>query len=373
MQHNYNSEDLINRYKSGTCSLEEKAIVESWHIKMLAESDFMPDEEELNRAGKAIWAALPLHEGRHTPKKMGLWLKYAAAAVLLVVSAGLYFVNFKGTDASKQPSAARYKNDVNPGGNKAILVLADGKKVVLDDAKDGLLAREGKAMINKTADGQLTYHNQQEGAAVMNKLSTPKGGQYQVVLPDGSKVWLNSASTLTFPTAFTGGSRDIQLSGEAYFEVAKNKVLPFKVHTDKQVVEVLGTHFNVNSYAGETTIKTTLLEGSVKVAVGGKDYLLKPGQQASVGNRVKIINADVDQAVAWMNGDFNFKDENIHSIMRKLERWYDIEVVYKGEVSDIDFGAEISRSRSLSQVLTILEETGGVHFKIEGRRVTVMP
>jgi len=373
---NYNSEDLLYKYKQGTCSEEERAIVESWHIKALYDNSFMPDEEELIRAKKAIWDALPIHHEATNRPIRSLWTRYAAAAsFIFMLSAGVYFYITKKEKPSVQlTQAQRFKNDVDPGSNKAVLILADGKQVPLDNAQSGLLARQGEANIQKTADGQIIYNqnDQSEKNVLINRLVTPRGGQHKITLSDGTHVWLNSASTLSYPTVFTGKSREVKLSGEAYFEVAHNPGLPFRVISDKQVVQVLGTHFNVNCYPTEDVVKTTLLEGSVKVLFETKDYLLKPGQQAGVDKQVQIQKADVDQTMAWMNGDFNFKDDNIRSIMRKLERWYDIEVVYDGAVSDIDYGAEISRTKSLAQVLNILEKAGNVHFKIEGRRVTVM-
>jgi transmembrane sensor len=375
-KNNYNSADLLFKYKQGTCSEEELAIVESWHIKELYNNDFIPEEAELIRAKKAIWDALPIHDQRKNKSVHPLWMKYAAAAsFIFMLSAGLYFYATKKEKANIQlTQAERFKNDVDPGSNKAVLILADGRKVTLDNAQSGLLAQQGEADIQKTADGQIIYNqnDQLKKEVLINRLVTPRGGQHKIVLSDGTRVWLNSASMLSYPTTFSGNSREVKLSGEAYFEVAHNPKLPFKVVSDKQVIQVLGTHFNVNCYPTETAVKTTLLEGSVKIIHETNDFLLKPGQQAVVANRVQIQKADLDQAMAWMNGDFNFKDDNIRSIMRKLERWYDIEVIYDGTVSDIDYGAEISRTKSLAQVLNYLEKTGNVHFKIEGRRVTVM-
>lgn len=375
--HQYKAEELLHKYRTGTCTAEERAIVESWHIKEIASSNFMPDQEELERVGQSIWAALPLHEKSEEPKIRFLWLRYAAAAVLIGAIITFFYIykNSNGGPQNLVSQSDRFKNDVEPGGNKATLVLASGEVVTLDDVRSGMLAHEGKTGIRKTSEGQLVYDQQRrdQNTALTNKLSTPKGGQYQLVLPDGTKVWLNSASTLVYPTAFNGPDREVELNGEAYFEVAKNKLMPFIVHSHKQAVRVLGTHFNINSYPSEESIKTTLIEGSVQVDFNGNSCLLKPGQQAEASGGIRVRKADTDQVLSWLNNDFNFKDENIESIMRKLERWYDITVVYEGKVSDIGFGAEISRTRTLAQVLKILEKTGSVHFKIEGRRVTVMP
>ena len=380
MQEKFDAKTLINRYRSGLCSAEEKAIVESWHIQSIRDAKYVPDEAELSRVGESIWAALPLHE-RRTKQSFPLWAKYMSAACLLLIAFILVYQFYDTGDDYKNGmvnttiKSGRYQDDVVPGGNKARLTLADGKELVLDGAADGLLANQGSADIKKTADGQLIYiADRTKHAAVLNTLSTPKGGQYRLTLPDGTRVFLNSASSITYPTVFNGSKRSVKLSGEAYLEVAANKDFPFEVQTDRQIIKVLGTHFNVSNYQDEGVAKTTLIEGKVKIVVAAREYQLLPGQQATVNQtKVHISNEDVDQAVAWMHGDFIFRDENIQSIMRKLERWYDIEVAYEGSVKDVDFGAEISRNKNLSQVLKILEETGGAHFKIEGRRVTVMP
>jgi transmembrane sensor len=210
---------------------------------------------------------------------------------------------------------------------------------------------------------------------VYNTISTPRGGQYQLMLADGSKVWLNAASSLRFPASFVGKERKVELLGEAYFEVAKNAKMPFKVKVNGMEVEVLGTHFNINSYENESTIRTTLLEGSVKINKNNSSSLLKPGQQAQMNKagEIKIINdADVEEAIAWKEGKFQFDRADIHDIMRQLTRWYDVDVEYKGTVSS-HFGGTISRDVNLSQVLNMLHLTGEVKFQVEDRKVVVMP
>ncbi|WEK18982.1 MAG: FecR domain-containing protein [Candidatus Pedobacter colombiensis] len=380
MKNIYQSEDLLYKYKTGTCSDEERAIVESWHISELLNNDFIPDEEELNKAGKAIWAALPIHDDVEEQKVVPLWRKYAvAASVALILSVGgIYFLGQEKKQAiMAEPQAKRFKNDVNPGGNKAILTLADGSKISLDDVANGKVAQQSGIVISKTADGQLEYRVDNKVASSKapqyNTVSTPRGGQYQLVLPDGTHVWLNAASKLKFPSSFAQlDSRKVELSGEAYFEVTKDKQRPFKVEAASQEVVVLGTHFNIDAYAGGSATKTTLLEGRVRLKSNAKDYLLKPGQQAIVGSIVRIDEVDTDDVVAWKNGNFIFSDNDIKTVMTALERWYDIEVVYEGSISSVGFNAEISRDRTLIQVLKALEKTGNVRFRIEGRRVIVM-
>ncbi|MNK03729.1 fec operon regulator FecR [compost metagenome] len=311
------------------------------------------------------------------------YFKYSvAAAIFVVFSVVLYFYINDNRQAKQGDLTAQHQgNDVNPGGNKAILTLADGSKISLTDAGNGELAKQAGIVVTKTKDGQLVYEISKGNAAatevLYNTINTPAGGQYQINLPDGTTVWLNALSSLRYPTVFNAARRKVVLTGEAYFEVAKNPNQPFVVTTNgagkAQDVTVLGTHFNINSYQNEDATKTTLLEGSVKVAASAQDVTIKPGQQAILNNTLKVMNVDVTQAIDWKNGNFYFNDENIESIMRKLARWYDIDVIYKGQIPSIDFGGEISRTKKLSEVLKVLETTRTIHFKIEGRRVTVMP
>ena len=337
-------------------------------------------------------------------KRYRLWLRLpvrqagiaAAALILIALSFGLYF--YSGPDRTTQYAIRNTKQDIAPGGNKAILTLADGRKISLTDATNGALAEQSGIRITKTGDGQLVYEVRHlEGGRTerslpavemtYNTIETPRGGQYQVILPDGTKVWLNAASSLKYPISFASlKERRVELNGEAYFEVAKDKSHPFVVNTVKQEIEVLGTHFNVNSYADEGLTKTTLLEGSVKVSapfstssLERAGVRLQPGQQSVLtGNGISVSEVNTEEAMAWKNGYFMFESENIKSIMRKIERWYDVEVVYNGEMPTDRFGGTVSRFGNVSQVLKKLELTNRVHFKIEampdgrqGRRIMV--
>ncbi|HUP11181.1 MAG TPA: FecR domain-containing protein, partial [Niastella sp.] len=282
---------------------------------------------------------------------------------------------------------------VMPGGNKAVLTLADGSTIVLDSAANGALTQQGATTIMKKQDGELVYHadgKKMTEAVAWNTIGTPRGGQYQVVLPDGTKVWLNAVSALRFPTSFTGNERVVQLTGEAYFEVSSllaspeggGKRIPFIVNVHPSFgdtgggrVEVLGTHFNVKAYHDEATIKTTLLEGSVKISSAKREYLMKPGQQARIGRDGKMAldeNADVDEAVAWKNGRFQFNDADVETVMRDIARWYDVTIEYAGKVPAEKFEGEIPRSSSITEVFKILE-LSNVHCKIEGKKITVLP
>ncbi|HWW42269.1 FecR family protein [Pedobacter sp.] len=315
----------------------------------------------------------------------------AAAAVLLVVGLGVFFYinSSHHVILNSVQNLGLAGNDIKPGGNKAYLVLSNGKRVSLTDAANGELAKEAGVEITKTADGQVVYktasdisgringrHPELDSGSrtnysnALNTIETPRGGQYQIRLPDGSKVWLNAASKLIYPVSFNGrGQRVVELSGEAYFEIFKNKLQPFVVKSKNQEVTVLGTHFNVNSYTDEGSVKTTLLEGSVKV----NNAVLKPGEQATLANnQLKVAEVNTAEVVAWKNGDFVFKTQDFRTIMRQIARWYDVDIIYDPSApADVPLGGQISRSKNISAILKIIEATGDVHFKIEGRRITV--
>jgi ferric-dicitrate binding protein FerR (iron transport regulator) len=303
----------------------------------------------------------------------------AAAAILILITAGIYLYQRPSEPVLVKTEIPRFQNDVAPGNNKAVLTLNDGSKINLDDAKTGILASESNINIKKTGTGQLEYvaGTQSVKTVKYNILSTPMGGEYQLVLPDGSKVWLNSGSTLKFPTSFIGKERIVELKGEAYFDITKNSKMPFLVRTNNAMdIKVLGTQFNVMAYDDEKNINTTLIEGSVEVLKGSGKTMLKPGQEAILNRgsgNIKVAPADLEQAIAWKNGYFIFYNENIESIMRKVSRWYNVDIVYQGNLSNKDFVGTISRNKNVSELLKMLELTGAVHFSIDGRRITVMP
>ncbi|WP_419788535.1 FecR family protein [Mucilaginibacter sp. SP1R1] len=264
-----------------------------------------------------------------------------------------------------------------PGGNRALLTLANGKTIYLDNAQNGVLAKEGNAQVDKTRDGQLVYKDGDNGEAnqvnAMNKVSTPRGGQYQLVLNDGTKVWLNSASSLSFPAVFSGKTREVEITGEAYFEVAKNAAMPFMVKTNHVVVEVLGTHFNVMAYNDEAATKTTLLEGAVKISNSEHTSFLKPGQRALLNQNgaIDVVNdPDAEDAIAWKNGLFQFRDAGIQTIMRQAARWYDVDVNYEGKIPVKQFTGSISRNVKASELLGMLKYVG-VNYRIEDKHITI--
>ena len=320
--------------------------------------------------------------------RLALWKRIAAAAaILLLFSTGAYFIFF---NSKKQKQIAKTnivapQNDVAPGGNKAVLTLGDDSKIILDNAKDGTLAKQGNTNISKLDDGRIAYSllNEKPTHLIYNTITTPRGGQYQLTLSDGSKVWLNAASSIRFPTTFIGNERKVEITGEAYFEVAPSispeggGKRPFIVNVaGKEEVEVLGTHFNINSYSDETSINTTLLEGKVKVTSLGTNHssLIAPGQQAQLNPDGKItLNNEVntDEIIAWKNGQFNFNSADIGNIMRQVSRWYDVDIIYEGQISKETFSGIVNRNSNVSQVLKIMEE-GGMKFKIDGNKITVL-
>lgn len=316
------------------------------------------------------------------------WRRYAVAAAVLIFIAGGWWVynNYNGRSAGENKMAAvKAPNDILPGSDKAVLTLADGSSILLDSAGIGSLAQQGGTRIIKLNNGQLAYEagnsNVKPGASASpvgyNTIVTPHGGQYQIVLPDGSRVWLNAGSYLRFPTSFSGSERMVEMKGEAYFEIAKNKSQSFIVKVNTSKVEVLGTDFNVMAYSDEASIKTTLLQGSVKVSEGGSEVLIKPGQQAVIdrsGSGIKKLNLNnrsLEQAIAWKNNEFYFDDDTIESIMRQLGRWYDIKVVYEGTDKSQRFSGVISRKEDVSVLLEKFEQTGTIKFRIENKTIYV--
>jgi ferric-dicitrate binding protein FerR (iron transport regulator) len=287
--------------------------------------------------------------------------RYAAAAaviLLLVIAGGFYHHTHKSSTVPQ---------DILPGNNKAMLTLADGSTVTLDSAGNRLI-QQGKTAIQQQG-GKLQYNAQNnDGTISYNTLSTPRGGQFRITLPDGTEVWLNAASSLRYPVAFTGKQREVTLTGEAYFEVVHNENMPFSVHAGGMDIKDVGTHFNVMAYNDEVAVKTTLIEGAVNISDGKKNFLLKPGQQAV---DMAIQEADVDEAIAWKNGEFSFHHTSIYEVMRQLSRWYNVDVNYKDSLN-IYLSGNITKNVTVSEVFKMLELAGDVTFKIENKKATVM-
>lgn len=310
------------------------------------------------------------------------WRKWAVAAALVLLTAGaasfwLFKEQAPGKLARQEPESPDL---IKPGTNKAVLTLADGSTITLNDAQNGELAKQGNTQVLKLANGQLAYQ-QQDGvatASLFNSIATPRGGRYHITLPDGSKVWLNAASTLRYPTAFNGSQREVALSGEAYFEIAEKPAQPFVVKLDNMQVQVLGTRFNIMAYTDEDAIQTTLLQGKVSVntANTGKQKILVPDQCASMlkDGALKIKNdVNTDETIAWKNDLIQFAGTDLRAAMRMIARWYDVEVEYKGEVPDAHFRGSLSSNASIEQLLNMMQQTGEVHFQTAGRKIIVSP
>ncbi len=316
---------------------------------------------------------------KHNSKVRNIsWLRWsAAAAIIILFSVGSYL---SLNHSSKKILIAHtlqlpVNNDVTaPAANKAIITLSDGRKVQLDSIGNGTLARQGNVQVTKQPDGQIIYKGI-AGESLYNTLTVPRGSKVVTIkLSDGTQVWLNSESSLRYPASFTGYERKVEITGEAYFEVAHNEAMPFIVEKDALQIKVLGTHFNINTYDDDGTSKVTLLEGSVKIIKDGKQNLLKPGQQAQISDNIQVINnINVDEVIAWKNGQFQFGDKaDLHLIMKKIARWYDVDIAYEGGPVNQRFGGEMPMNSNLSQVLEILK-TSGVKFKIDGKKVIVKP
>jgi ferric-dicitrate binding protein FerR (iron transport regulator) len=384
---------LIERYQAGTASKEDIHLLNEWyHSFNDSEAELLTDksEEQLsNELHNRLLSTIrdtPVYPLQQPRRK---WVYAAAALLLLFISAGVYRLVTANSSADDKvlahESAGSVVTDLAPGGNKAVLQLADGSAIILDSAANGTLSQQGNIKIEKLDNGLLAYtmagkQITERDAAFYNTISTPRGGQYQVTLSDGTKVWLNAASSIRFPVFFTGNERKVEITGEAYFEVARNAGRPFKVKTTLSEVEVLGTHFNVNAYEDEAAVKTTLLEGMVKVILPAKEgklsaRFLQPGQQSGVtkdGQISVLNNADTEEVMAWKNGRFQFRSADIKSIFRQISRWYDVDVIYKGNVN-LHFTGQLKRDEYVSKVFEKLALTGEVHFKIEGKKIIVSP
>ncbi len=318
---------------------------------------------------------LPFWKQKHVLRRFAA----AAAVVSFLFLAVIYFVSNNksgGVSQTDKSFTSQSKNDIAPGQTGAILKLADGTSLILDSMKDGALSHQGNTLALKRG-GELSYMHDGNTANRYgyNKVETPRGRQFKLTLEDGTQVWLNAASSIQFPLAFTGKERRVEITGEVYFEVAKNKAKPFIVTTGGMQVEVLGTHFNVKAYADEAEMKTTLVEGSVRISNGKTAGILKPGQQAQTSGTGKLkINdhADIEEVLSWKNGRIAFTNAGLESIMRQVSKWYDVDIEYAGTVPDRTFTADISRNTNLSEFLKVLE-LSNIHFRIDGRKLIVLP
>lgn len=313
-------------------------------------------------------------EQREKPvRRIPLYRRWGwAAAILILIGGSIYFYNTRNNDNNLIVQDQKHNQDILPGSNKALLTLSDGTVITLDSAANGAIAQQGNSSVIKLANGEIRYevNGVAQDKVMMNTMATPKGGQYQLILPDGSKVWLNAASSISYPAVFTGNERKIKVSGEVYMEVAKDARKPFFVDVDgRSTVQVLGTSFNINSYANEGNIKTTLVDGSVKVLSHGKQVTLQPGQQAVIAantQEIRLQPANIDKVLAWKNGFINFESGSFQEVMRQIERWYDIEIKLEGSIPPAIIEGRMDRGVQLSDLLVLLNNFG-IHTRLEGR------
>lgn len=362
------AKDVFAKYLSDAATEQEKALAEGWLLQEPERFTELSDGELLADLNDIHSRVFPVAKSL---KRIQLWPRFAAAAsIILILSVAGYLMKHKPDKSGI--SIAHVAPNILPGKSGAILTLADGSKIVLEQTRNGTIGQQSGARLNKANDSSLVYHTnatKNTAAVTYNTLETPRGRQYSVVLPDGTKIWLNSASSIKYPTAFnTLKERKVFLNGEAYFEVAKDKHHPFKVITSTQEVRVLGTHFNVNSYTDEPAVNTTLFEGSVRI---NNQTVLKPGQKASLYHSGKIsVSAGSDNVIAWKNGKFRFEDTSMEEILRELARWYDVDIVYPDGIPQETFSGYIDQGLNLSDALDILKYTR-VNFKIAGKKIYV--
>lgn len=370
--------ELIDKCLDGNASPAEQRLLEEYYSRLQKQeaAAMEPDQEMLLK--EKIYKAIEASINKPTVRRLAGWKKLAVAACLfLAIGLGFYLINFKIRDQHKEKllsQSASGTEDLPPGRDAAILTLADGKIVNLEKEPGNIVNSNGMQIIN--TNGLLQYQGKtSDHRLVYNTLSTARGNQYQLQLEDGTKVWLNSASSLRFPVAFKGAERKVELSGEAYFEVAHNPAKPFKVVMDKQVIEVLGTHFNVNGYKDEAVVRTTLLEGSLRTSIAnGESSLIKPGEQSVLRDAHLTINRspDVEKVMAWKNGWFEFDQMDLESIMRQVSRWYDVDIEYEGNLPNEKYGGRIRKSLPLSAVIDMMK-LNGVKCSLNGKILRVLP
>lgn len=414
---------LIRKYLSGEATEEEKAEVEQWYESFdksalkFADGNRKAMNESTARSLLAIREKIAQY---HPEKAREISLKKvvrkdfswrqmaAAAAILILLSGGFYFLFFKtNKQRSKAIATTAIKKDFKPGGNNAILTLANGKQIILDSVSAGVLSTQGNTKVIKLNNGLLAYNRQssivnRQSSIQYNVITTPRGGKYEVVLPDGTKVWLNAASSIRFPTTFAGKEREVQITGEAYFDVAKNVDQPFKVSVRGMTVDVLGTQFNIMAYNDEPDIKTTLVNGKVKVTIDNKQHtvggqqpvvvspkqqavmnpdqqvILSPEQQVILSlskdgqSKMKLIkDVNTNEVIAWKNNLFWFDNTNIQEIIKQLSRWYDVDIQIKGDIPDL-FTGSIPRDLAFSKVFEVLQKTGSIQYKIENDKTIIV-
>lgn len=385
-------EKLVEKYLQNTASKEEVNKLFRWYRTESSRElewhfDHSENEESLKLSMLSKIIKSDLEQKKEPLIKSFYYTIAAAASIIILFSYAFYnYISKDNTQLVRTEQIEKQKPlDIQPGGHIAILTLADGRKIVLDDSHNGVLVNEGGIKVHKNLNGILEYtlskqapgegqNSTDKNLIVYNTIQTPVGGKFQLNLSDGSKVWLNSASSLRFPVVFTDNTREVELKGEAYFEVSKDNNKKFSVRSGNQSVEVLGTHFNINAYSDEPSITTTLIEGKVRVIELNthESQILEPGEQSKVDRNIKIKKTDTQVDVAWKDGYFYFENADIKIVMRQLARWYGITTRYEGVLPEHHFAGAISTSLTLLEVLEILEKSN-IHFRLEGKEVIVMP
>ena len=387
----YSLEELIKKYNSGQCTDDEKAWLEQWYLTFeWSDPKNAPEREKLMALKEEAWSAItaarnPDYTGASTLSASRdrqiyriKWWRLTAAAVFIFAGIFSYYTFFQQAHNSPMENVTRetmFRADVMPGTSKATLVLADGSIVALDSISGDRVKEKDGTLIDKQ-QGKLVYNSTGNagGPVLYNTLNIPRGAEYQLILPDGSRVWLNAASSLKYPTRFTGTERKVFLKGEAYFEVAKNAAMPFNVYTGANMkIEVLGTHFNIMDYDDEAAVKTTLAEGKVKISNQQTTVTLMPSQQAVWKKKLQqmsVRQVDPEKEIAWKNGMIEFNDDDLPYIMRQISRWYDVDVSFEGAVPDESYNGSIPRKATLSEVMQILK-IAGVKYWLENKKLVI--
>jgi len=371
--------DLLHKYQTGKATEEEIAFLESWYLSHNEAERIYISADELVEDSEAIWAKFEPVRNKFRLRYMWPKIAVAASFLLFLYIGGQHLLkkSIKTPPLAKNESAA-----IVPGSNKAILTLSNGKQIILTGTGSSQFGKQGNTSLSKTAHGQLIYtvtasSDEKSKELVYNTITTPAGGQYWIILSDGSRVFLNAASSLRYPASFSGNERKVELKGEAYFEVVHNGAAPFRIVTGNQLTEDIGTKFNINAYDDEAVIKTTLVEGAVKISTQGQHVILKPGQQTQINNddakqAIKIIpDANVDEVIAWTNGLFEFNNADIQQVMNNAARWYDFKVSYENKIPDLKITGRISRNVNFSGLIDLLKFEG-IKFRIQGKTVTIL-
>lgn len=374
----------LEKYNNKTASPEEKQAVEAWYESINGQeaSNTAAETSQLkSEIFDRVKAKIALKERPVPSRKLkiaaGIWAK--AAVLLVAFSIGAFFY-FKHSNSTFFTSAKKTnQTGIKPGDDKAVLTLADGSAIVLNEVANGQIGHEAGVSITKSKNGELVYSfaaNANPNSTAINTVSTPRGGQYHLVLADGTNVWLNANSSIKFPVVFTKNERNVEITGEVYFEVFKNKMKPFTVSTGESEIRVLGTHFNVNAYDDEAVEQTTLLEGSIELKRGAEKRILVPGNQASFAkssNHISIKDADdLEAVIAWKNGYFQFDHADLQSVMRQVSRWYNVKVNYKGPILNKEYSGKIPRKTTAEKLIEMLHYSG-IECEIENGQITVSP